>query len=44
MFNITERSWAQELVNSMIILSPSVSFNQIDKKYFLSIYSMVVRG
>lgn len=42
MSTITERSWAQEIVNSMVVLSPPMSFNQIDKKYFLSIYGIVV--
>lgn len=44
MLDIPERSWAQELVNSMIVLSPLVPFNQLDKKSFLSIHSVAVVG
>lgn len=42
MSDITERSWARVSINSMIFLFLSVSFNHIDKEYFLSIYSVVV--
>ena len=44
MLDITERPWAQELVNGMIVLSPLVPFNQLDKKSFLSIHSVAVVG